>query len=194
VNRVGVDRWVESYVLDLSRFEETPNISSITAGSGSESGSRVGSEVSVRQYSRRSDGFQIVVKSFNIFGCEKMNEVLYDLFVLTQLKHQCIAPVMGVVLPTESTRLQTATLYYCCGSLQEVKADNPVWWTSTTKSKAIAGIALGMRSAHRMGIVHGSLNPNNILFDDDHCVHSVDFCSNRFEVSSGRERKFKPMS
>jgi serine/threonine protein kinase len=49
------------------------------------------------------------------------------------------------------------------------------------KAKVIAGIALGMQSAHEHGIVHGSLKPNNILFDEDHCVQIVDFESSHFQ-------------
>jgi serine/threonine protein kinase len=161
VNRVGVLHSLETFALDLSQFEEGP-----------------GSDVSVKQYSRLSDGFTIVVKSFNIFGCETMYEIL---FMLTQLKHRFIAPLIGIILPTESTPLKIATLYYRSDSLQDVKTNNPVWWTATTKSKAIAGIALGMTSAHRRGIVHGSLNPSHILFDEDHFVHIVDFDSSHFE-------------
>jgi serine/threonine protein kinase len=59
--------------------------------------------------------------------------------------------------------------------------DNPGWWTPTTKAKAIAGIALGMQFAHQLGIVHGSLKPTNILFDENHCVHIADFGSKHFQ-------------
>jgi serine/threonine protein kinase len=173
VNRVGVRSSLKSFVLDLSTFECGRAMGPMKSGSGS--------EVSVKQYSRLSDGFEIVVKSFDSFDCEKDEEILCKLFLLTQLKHRCIAPLIGLVLPTDSTRLQTATLYYCCGSLEDVFDKTPVWWTPTTKAKAIAGIALGMESAHRHGIVHGSLKPNNILFDEDHCVHIVDFDSSLFQ-------------
>jgi serine/threonine protein kinase len=123
------------------------------------------------------NGLDIVVKSFGSVDGEKVNEIL---LLLMQLKHCCVAPLIGLVVPTESTPLKTGTLYYSC-SLQDVLDRRPEWWTSTAKSKAIAGIALGMQSAHELGIVHGSLKPNNILFDDNHCVHVVDFCSTRFE-------------
>jgi serine/threonine protein kinase len=172
MNRVNVHSSLESFVVDLSMFEGVREIGFVKSSSGS--------EVSVKQYSRQSDGFEIVVKSFDSFGCENVDEILYELFILAQLKHRCIAPLIGFVLPTDSTPLKTATLYYCCDSLEEVQMNNPVWWTSTTKAKAIAGIALGMKSAHRMDIVHGSLNPNNIMFDENHCVHIVDFRSSYF--------------
>jgi serine/threonine protein kinase len=59
-----------------------------------------------------------------------------------------------------------------------------MWSTPTTKANAIAGIALGMKFAHRQGIVHGSLNPHNILFDEDHCIHTVVFCSASLSIKS----------
>jgi serine/threonine protein kinase len=60
-------------------------------------------------------------------------------------------------------------------SLFEVVSMNPVWWTSTVKAKAIAGIVLGLRFAHSLGLVHGHLTGNNILFNSDHCIEIVDF-------------------
>jgi serine/threonine protein kinase len=106
---------------------------------------------------------------------------------LTRLKHHCITPLFVFVLPAGSKPLKIGRPYYDCGSLEEVLSDNPVWWTRTAKAKAIAGIALGMETAHRFGIVHGSLKPNNILFDENHCVHIVDFGLSCFE-SSGRQK------
>jgi serine/threonine protein kinase len=52
---------------------------------------------------------------------------------------------------------------------------NPPWWTSTVKAKAIAGIVLGLQFAHSLGLCHGHLTGNNILFDSDHCIQIVDF-------------------
>jgi hypothetical protein len=60
-------------------------------------------------------------------------------------------------------------------SLSEVVSVNPVWWTSTVKAKAVAGIVLGLRFAHSLGLVHGHLTMNNIHFDCDHCIQIVDF-------------------
>jgi serine/threonine protein kinase len=60
-------------------------------------------------------------------------------------------------------------------SLLEIVSFNPLWWTSTVKAKAIAGIVLGLRFAHSHGLVHGHLTMNNILFDSDHCIQIVDF-------------------
>jgi serine/threonine protein kinase len=60
-------------------------------------------------------------------------------------------------------------------SLSEVISKNPVWWTATAKSKAVAGIVLGLRFAHSLGLIHGHLNSRNILFDSDDRIEITDF-------------------
>jgi hypothetical protein len=52
---------------------------------------------------------------------------------------------------------------------------NPVWWTSTVKAKVVAGIVLGLRFAHSLGLFHGRLSSRNILFDLNHCIQIVNF-------------------
>jgi hypothetical protein len=49
-------------------------------------------------------------------------------------------------------------------SLTEVISMNPGWWTATTKAKTVAGIVLGIRYAHSLGLIHGHLNSRNIFF------------------------------
>jgi serine/threonine protein kinase len=67
------------------------------------------------------------------------------------------------------------TLYLDGCSLTEVHSLNPSWWTSTVKAKTVAGIVLALRFAHSLGLVHGHLTGNNILFDLDHCIRILDF-------------------
>jgi serine/threonine protein kinase len=64
----------------------------------------------------------------------------------------------------------------------EVVSVNPVWWTSTVKAKAVAGLVLALRFAHSLGLIHGHLTLNNILFDSDHCIQIVDFNPIALEV------------
>jgi serine/threonine protein kinase len=71
--------------------------------------------------------------------------------------------------------MKIVRLYLEGCSLSEVISVNPLWWTSTVKAKAIAGIVLGLRFAHSLGLVHGHLTGNNILFDSDHNIQIVDF-------------------
>jgi serine/threonine protein kinase len=68
-------------------------------------------------------------------------------------------------------------------SLSEVVSVNPVWWT--VKAKAVAGIVLGLRFAHSLGLIPGHLTGNNILFDSDDCIQIVDFNGIDFAVGEG---------
>jgi serine/threonine protein kinase len=67
-------------------------------------------------------------------------------------------------------------------SLSEILSVNPVWFASTVKAKAVAGIVLALRFAHSLGLVHCHLTSHNILFDSDHCIQIVDFKSMIFDV------------
>jgi hypothetical protein len=60
-------------------------------------------------------------------------------------------------------------------SLAEALSVKPVWLTSTVKAKVIAGIVLGLRFLHSLGLIHGGLTTSNIVFDLDHCIQLVDF-------------------
>jgi serine/threonine protein kinase len=85
---------------------------------------------------------------------------------LINLRHPCIASPIGFVLPIESGSLQElkiVRLYSEHCSLAEVLVVRPVWWTSTVKAKAIAGIVLDLRFAHSLGLLHGHLTASNIL-------------------------------
>jgi serine/threonine protein kinase len=50
------------------------------------------------------------------------------------------------------------------------------------KAKVIAGIVLGLRFAHSLGLVHGRLTSSNIFFDSNNCTEIVDFQSMLLEV------------
>jgi serine/threonine protein kinase len=163
-------RALACYNLDLLPFEREQN-AEICA--------------SVGLYRRKSDGLEIIAKENPDFDS---NDLSFEFLErLTHLKHASIAPLFGIVFPTDSTNLMIATLYYRCGSLKEVLANPPSWWTPTAKSKTIAGIVLGMRFAHSCGCVHGSLKPSNILFDSNHNVRIVDFRTCSFEECVTRE-------
>jgi serine/threonine protein kinase len=70
---------------------------------------------------------------------------------------------------------------------------NPIWWTSTVKAKAAAGIVLGLQFAHSLGLLHGHLTGNNILFDLDHWIQIVDFDSIVLEVGESESEEGKPL-
>jgi serine/threonine-protein kinase len=65
------------------------------------------------------------------------------------------------------------------GSLKEVLASRPAWWTGTAKSIVVAGIASGMAFTHESGIIHRDLKPGNILLDENHRPRICDFGSSR---------------
>jgi hypothetical protein len=91
---------------------------------------------------------------------------------LINLRHSCISAPIGFVFGIESAsprELKIVRLYFEGYSLAEVLSVKPVWWTSTVKAKAIAGIVLGLRFAHSLGLVNGGLTANNIVFGLDHC-------------------------
>jgi serine/threonine protein kinase len=43
------------------------------------------------------------------------------------------------------------------------------------KAKVIAGIVLGLRFAHSLGLAHGHLTASRIVFDSDYRIQIVDF-------------------
>jgi serine/threonine protein kinase len=52
------------------------------------------------------------------------------------------------------------------------------------KAKAVVGIALGLRFAHGLGLLHGAVNVSNILFDADRRIQIADFSPIRFETGA----------
>jgi serine/threonine protein kinase len=74
--------------------------------------------------------------------------------------------------------LKIVRLHAGGGSLPKVISISPEWWTPTSKAKAIAGLALGLRFAHSLGFVHGHLTANNVLFNENRVIQIADFCVN----------------
>jgi serine/threonine protein kinase len=114
------------------------------------------------------------------------SQIAKEIENLINLRHPCIAAPIGFVFPIETGNrheLNIVRMYLEGCSLLEVVSVNPIWWTSTVKAKAVAGIVLGLRFAHSLGLVHGHLTGNNILFDSDHCIQIVDFTPIILEVS-----------
>jgi serine/threonine protein kinase len=67
------------------------------------------------------------------------------------------------------------------GSLADVLSAPPAWWTPTARAKAVAGIALGLRFAHGLGLLHGGLKASNVLFDAERRIQIVDFSPTRLD-------------
>jgi serine/threonine protein kinase len=118
----------------------------------------------------------VVIKSEHHW--EPVKSCGIELENLLNLRHPCIAVPIGFVFPgqlSESRELKIVGLYTEGNSLAEVISVNPVWWTATAKAKAVVGIVLGLRFAHSLGLIHGHLKSNNIIFDSDHQVQIEDF-------------------
>jgi serine/threonine protein kinase len=64
----------------------------------------------------------------------------------------------------------------------DVLSNPPAWWTPTVKTKAVVGIAIGLRFAHSLGLLHGAVKASNILFDADRRIQIADFSPIRLET------------
>jgi serine/threonine protein kinase len=166
IQRVGFGlKCLRDYVVNLSIFEEKSMICE-------------SNEVPNEIYHRTEDEFSIVVKSMAYSESVRKSEIENELENLINLHHPCISGLIGFVFPIESDNqheLKIVRMYFEGCSLSEVLSLNPIWLTSTIKAKVVAGIVLGLRFAHSLGLIHGHLTTNNILFDSNHCIQIVDF-------------------
>jgi serine/threonine protein kinase len=156
---------LEDYIINLSVFEERSMICECD-------------EVANETYHRIEDEFLVVMKSKPHSKNVEKSEIENELEKMINLRHPCIAAPIGFIFPIKSGsqgELKIVRMYLEGCSLSEVVSVNPKWWTSTVKAKAVAGLVLGLRFAHSLGLVHGHLTTNNILFDSDHCIQIVDF-------------------
>jgi hypothetical protein len=137
---------------------------------GFENGSVIG-EVS-RLYRRVSDGMEIFVRAFDVSEFDS-DEVEREIENLSNLRHPLIAAPIGFAL--SSPELKIGRLHAAGGSLAEVVSSKPVWWTPTAKAEAVVGIALALRFAHGLGLLHGGLNSGTVLFDGRGRIQIADF-------------------
>jgi hypothetical protein len=138
--------------------------------SGFERGGMIGG--SARLYRRGNDGTLIVVKGVDVAhfgGCEIEREIEN----LSSLRHPLIAAPWGFAVRERELRI--GRLHAAGGSLAEVLATRPAWWTPTAKAEAVVAIALGLRYAHSFGLLHGGLKASNVLFDGEGRIQIADF-------------------
>jgi serine/threonine protein kinase len=127
---------------------------------------------------RIEDEFLVSMKSKPLSDNISESEIVNEIENLINLRHPCIAAPIAFAFGIESgirRELKVVRMFLEGYSLMEVMSVTPFWWTSTVKAKAVAGLVLGLRFAHSLGLVHGHLTANNILFDSDHCIQIVDF-------------------
>jgi serine/threonine protein kinase len=156
---------LRDYLVNLSVFEAKSII---------DQSDRVSNQI----HHRVEDDFLVILKSIPLSECIKTSQVEHEIERLINLRHPCITVPIGFVTPIEPGRcqeLKILELYSESCSLAEVLFVRPKWWTSTAKAKVIAGIVLGLRFAHSVGLFHGHLTTNNIHFDSDHCIQIADF-------------------
>jgi serine/threonine protein kinase len=96
---------------------------------------------------------------------------------LINLCHPCITALNGFVFAPGSLELKVLRMSSESESLTEVIGTSPVRWTPTAKAKAVAGLVLGLRFAHSLGLIHGHLTTNNIVFELNHRIQITDFLS-----------------
>jgi hypothetical protein len=131
--------------LDLTGFEEESAIGEVS-----------------RLYRRVSDGLQIVVEAVDVSEFEA-GEVEREMENLSNLRHPLISKTIGFTLA--EGKLKVGRLHAAGGSLAEVVSSKPAWGTPTAKAEAVVGIALALRFAHGLGLLHGGLKSENVLFD-----------------------------
>jgi serine/threonine protein kinase len=175
---------LRDYIVDVSGFEATP----LTCDSD---------EVSNEIYHRIEDEFLVFMKSTPLSDKVEESQIGRELEKLINLRHPCISAPVGFVFAIERgswEKLKIVRFYLEGSSLLHVVSVSLLWWTSTVKAKAVAGIVLALRFAHSLGLFHGHLTKHSILFDSDHCIQIVDFNPIALEVGeqeseSERENK-----
>jgi hypothetical protein len=135
--------------------------------------------ISTRMYHRRNDDFSIVVKSLFVPLSVNTCHIEREIEKLVNLQHPCIAAPIGFIHPSQCGALKIIRLYAGNGSLSDVISVSPEWWTPTAKAKAVAGLVLGLRFGHSLGLLHGHLTASNIVFNEDKVIQITDFCVNR---------------
>jgi hypothetical protein len=143
--------------------------------------------ISTRLYHGSGEEIEIVVKSASdALSCEtghgkKVRENLMN------LRHPCIAGLIGIVRSSSFPGLKIVRNHAGSYSLPKVISESPGWWTPTTKAKAVIGIVLALQYAHSLGLLHGHLTANNVIFDGAGTIQITDFYLNGFGAVKGSE-------
>jgi serine/threonine protein kinase len=117
----------------------------------------------------------IVVKSLNITFNEDKISIERGIERMMNLRHPCIAGVIGVVLSSPLRVVSIIRKHIDGYSLSKVVLRSPEWWTPTAKAKAVVGVLLGLRFAHSLGLVHGHLTGKNVFITEEGMIQISDF-------------------
>jgi hypothetical protein len=107
---------------------------------------------------------------------------------MMNLRHPCIAGVIGVVLSSPLRSFQIVGVHIGGDSLSEVVLKSPEWWTPTAKAKAVVGLVLGLRFAHSVGLHHGHLTGDNVFLKEDGMIQISDFSVHNLLNEEGDKR------
>lgn len=81
-------------------------------------------------------------------------------------------------------RLTVLTKFMTKGSLNQVFKNEKNSFTITKRYLNLLGIAFGMQYLHSKDIIHGNLNPDNILLDEQYYPHVTDYSLSKFSRQS----------
>jgi serine/threonine protein kinase len=142
-------------------------------------------------YRRHRDGFEIIVKLILRLDVEESDEnmIQREIEKMMNLRHPCVATPFGFVLSSNWRELKIVRVYDGFDSLEKVLQTSPSWWTATAKSIAIVGIVLGLQFVQSFGIIHGDVQPSNILFDESHRIQIVDIFRYRSDSHKQESRQ-----
>ena len=93
----------------------------------------------------------------------------------SSLNHPTIVPFVASGFTVSTNEPFIATLYMKNGDLNSVITKQNNFWNSTSKYKAIYGIASGLNYIHSKKILHRDIKPGNILLNDNFEIQIADF-------------------
>jgi hypothetical protein len=126
---------------------------------------------------RFEDCSKIVIKSILFTDLIEDRLIDHKIENLINLCHPCISAPIGFVFAAGSGELKVVQFHSESPTLKEIISANPLWWTPTVKAKAVAGVVLALRFWHSLGLIHGCLTTNSIVFDWNHHIQITDvFC------------------
>jgi serine/threonine protein kinase len=128
------------------------------------------------KYEGYEDGYRIIVNSIGLSGDFADSQVERIIETLTNLRHPCIAGMLGVVSGSPQEEMKIVEKHVCSDALSTVISTSPEWWTPTKKAKAVVSLVLGLRFAHSFGLLHGHLTMDNIFVNEDGLIEITDFC------------------
>jgi serine/threonine protein kinase len=133
--------------------------------------------ISTQIYQECDSELCIVVKSINLSLSEDKVRVERSMENMMNLRHPCIAGVIGLVHSSALQVLKIIRQHIEGSSVSKVVLRSPEWWTATAKAKAkaIVGVLLGLRFAHRLGLVHGHMTTENVFVTGEGKIQISDF-------------------